>query len=195
MLYWSWCSLNLQTSVKCVRRAGCDPVCPPPTPAVTEKQLCSCQHFSPHSTTTFPQVPSNKYRLAPPLSPSACRINHFHNYTFWGAPWVKRRRHKYSSLLYPSCLLPRPLQDYLRLFSAPLAEAEELVSGAAGFGEKLVAVGLQLPVARGQAAIGPPQVFHGRCVYSIMGWQFPHKALELLWLGGEKKQTNKKEHE
>ena len=32
MLYWLCCSLNLQTSVKCVRRARCDPVCEPPPP-------------------------------------------------------------------------------------------------------------------------------------------------------------------
>lgn len=63
--------------------------------AGTEKQLCPCQHFSPHSTTTFPQVSSNKYRLAPLHSPSACRINHFHNYKFWGAPWVNRLQYKY----------------------------------------------------------------------------------------------------
>lgn len=74
-----------------------------------------------------------------------------------------------------------PLQDYFGLFSAPLAEAEELVSGAASFGGKLVAPGLQLPVALQQAGICPPQVFHGRCVYGVMRWQFPNKALELLW--------------
>lgn len=156
-------------------------------PTGTEKQLYSCQHFSPHSTTTFPQVPSNKYRLALLLSPSAWRINHFHNYKFWEAPWVNRLQHKYSSLLFLSCFLPRPLQDYFGLFSASLAEDEELVSGAASFGEKLVATGLKLPVALKKAGIRPPQLFHDRCVYSIMGWQFPNKALKLLW--------QEKEHE
>lgn len=151
-------------------------------PGGTERQLCSCQHFSPHSTTPFPQVPSNKYRPALLLSPSAWRINHFHNYKFWGAPWVNRLQHKYPPpLLFSFCLLPRPLQDYFGLFSAPLAEAEELVSGAASFGEKLVATGLQLPVALEQAGVRPPHVFHDRCVYSVMGWQLPNKALELLW--------------
>ncbi len=168
----------MQTVTVCLAKH--DPVCLS-TLAETEKQLCSCQHFSPHSTTTPPQVPSNKYRPAPLLSPSAWRINHFHNYKFWGAPWVNRPQYKYSSLLFLSCVLPRPLQDYFGLFSAPLAEAEELVSGAASFGEKLVAAGLQLPVALGQAGIRSPQVFHDRCVYSVMGWQFPNKALELLW--------------
>lgn len=67
------------------------------------------------------------------------------------------------------------------MFPAPLTEAEELVSSAASLAEKPVAAGLQLPVALGQAGIGPPQVLHDRCVYSIMGWQFPYKVLELLW--------------
>lgn len=89
--------------------------------------------------------------------------------------------YKYSPLLLLSCLLPCPLQDYFGLFSASLAEAEELVSGAASFGKKLVATGLQLPVALEHAGIRPPHVFHNRCVYSVMGWQFPNKALELLW--------------
>ena len=73
------------------------------------------------------------------------------------------------------------MQDYFGLFSAPFAQAEELVSSAASFGEKLVAAGLQLPVALAQAGIRPPQMLHDRCVYSVMGWQFPNKALELLW--------------
>ncbi|TNN81550.1 hypothetical protein EYF80_008323 [Liparis tanakae] len=49
-------------------------------------------------------------------------------------------------------------KDYFGLFSAPLAEAEELVNGAASFSEKLVATGLQLPVALEQAGIRPPHV-------------------------------------
>lgn len=80
-----------------------------------------------------------------------------------------------------SRLLPRPGQDYFGLLPAPLAEAEELVSDAVSFGEKLVAVCLQLPVALEQVGVRPPQVFHDRCVYSIMAWQFLHKALEFLW--------------
>ncbi len=126
-------------------------------------------------------MPSNKYRLAPLLSFSVWRINHFHNYKFWGAPWVNGLRHKYSSLLLLSCLLPRPLKDYFGLFPAPLAEAEELVSSAASFGKKLVATGLQLSVALGQAGVCPPQVLHDRCVHGVMSWKLPNKALELLW--------------
>lgn len=83
--------------------------------------------------------------------------------------------------VFSCCLLPRPMQDYFGLFSAPLAEAEELVNGAAGFGQELATAGLQLPVALQQAAVRPPHVFHHRCVHSVMGWQFPNKALELLW--------------
>lgn len=107
-------------------------------------------------------------------------MNHFHNYKFWGAPCVNRLLYKYSSLLF-LCFLPRPLQDHSWLFLTPFAEPEELGSGTASLGEKLVAAGLQLPVALGQAGIGPPQVFHDRCVHSVMGWQFPNKVLELLW--------------
>lgn len=121
----------------------------------------------------------NKYCRAPLLPPGARRINHFHNYKFWGAPWVKRLLYEYSSLFPP--VLPRPLQDRFRLLSAPLAEAEELVSGAVSFGEKLVAAGLQLPVALDQAGIRPPHVLHHRCVHGVMDWQLPNEALELLW--------------
>lgn len=67
------------------------------------------------------------------------------------------------------------------LLSAPLAEAEEPVNGAVSFREKLVATGLQLPVALEHAGVRPPHVFHDRCVHSVMGWQFLNKALELLW--------------
>lgn len=95
----------------------------------------------------FPQVPSNKYRLALLLSFTAWCINHFHNYKFWGAPWLNGQQHKHSSLMFLACFLPGPLQDHFGLFSAPLAKAEELVSGAARSGEKLVATGLQLPVS------------------------------------------------
>lgn len=67
------------------------------------------------------------------------------------------------------------------MFLAPLAEPEELVSSATSLGEKPVAAGLQLPVALGQVGVGPPQVRHVRCVYSVIGWQVPNKVLELLW--------------
>lgn len=104
-LDWLWCSLNLPT-VKRGRLASWDSV--RLSEAGTEKPLPSCQHFSPHSTTTFPQVPSNKYRLALLLSFTAWCINHFHNYNFWGAPWLNGQQHKYSS----SCSL---LASYLGL--------------------------------------------------------------------------------
>lgn len=143
-LDWLWCSLNLPT-VKRGRLASCVSV--RLSEAGTEKPLPSCQHFSPHSTTTFPQVPSNKYRLALLLSFTAWCINHFHNYKFWGAPWLNGQQHKYSSLMFLACFLPGPLLDHFGLFSAPLAKAEELVSGAARSGEKLVTTGLQLPVS------------------------------------------------
>lgn len=82
--------------------------------------------------------------------------------------------------------LPQPRQDNLRLLSAPLAKAEELVSCTVSFVEKLYAAGLQLPVVLKQDGIRPPQVLHDRCVHSIMGWQFPNESLELLWYQGEK---------
>lgn len=77
-------------------------------------------------------------------------MSHPHNYTIFGETGVKGPRSKYPPPpWFPVCLSPRPLQDYSGLFLAPLAEAEELVSGAASLGEELVAAGLQLPVALG----------------------------------------------
>lgn len=71
---------------------------------------------------------------------SLCCKNHPHNYGFWAAPWV--------NMHIPPCWcsptsLPQPRQDNLRLLSAPLAKAEELVSCTASFVEKLHAAGLQ----------------------------------------------------
>lgn len=82
--------------------------------------------------------------------------------------------------LVPGCLSPRPLQDYSGLFLAPLAEAEELVSGAASLGQELLAAGLQVPVALGEVGIGPPQQLHVGCVHGVTRWQVPNKVLELL---------------
>lgn len=78
-------------------------------------------------------------------------------------------------------MIPWPLQDYFGLFSAPLAEAEELVSGTTSLGEKLAAPGHQLLVAVEQPGICPPQLFDSRCVDGVMAWQFLDKVLELLW--------------
>lgn len=81
----------------------------------------------------------------------------------------------------PSRVLPRPRQDNPRRLSAPPAEAEELVSGAAGSGQELLAAGFQLPMALQQAAVRAPQVLHDRCVHSVVDWQLPNEASELLW--------------
>lgn len=173
--------------VFCQTRTPHLPPIPIPVSYWLGTQLCSRQHFSPLSPATFPQVPSNKRRLALLLSLPASCINHSHNYRFRGAARANMRIPP-SHLLPPtptSHILPRLWRYNPRRLSAPLAEAEELVSRAASSGDELLAVGLQLPVALLQASIHPPQVLHDRCVHSVVDWQLPNEASELLWYDRE----------